>query len=221
MTYTHSFKNPVIHFIAQRRIFMFSPEEKSAFRGSSCVFPLASSPLHQWRYFCHNVKLSGMDGAPRGAPSQRFFHDPLTLTVAFPPLSQQYWYSGNGCADVWLWLGSRNWTCGIFGRVLQSPIDCDPSSEIVSSSLDAWWALAPNVNASIPSIICSLVWNKKSPGTRWQKETADPVSCPYRGFSPVASLASGAYISQSQAVPTGLQTGEGSSGIPSCPMIIF
>lgn len=52
--------------------FMFSPEETWTFWGPSCVFPLAAPPLHPWQYFCHNVKLPGLDGAPRRASSQRF-----------------------------------------------------------------------------------------------------------------------------------------------------
>lgn len=58
-----------------------------------------SSPLHGWQYFCHNVKLHGVDEAQWGLIPE-LFHDPVTLIGAFPPLSQQYWYSGNGPADV-------------------------------------------------------------------------------------------------------------------------
>lgn len=71
------------------------------------------------RQCCHDVRLLGVEGAPSGASSHSFSR---TLWH-FPPLSQQCRHSGNGPADAWWLLGSKNCSCGIFGQVPTSPID--------------------------------------------------------------------------------------------------
>lgn len=118
LTYIHSFRNPRSCLIAQRRISIYVLLLGKRVQGSSCISPsrLSSAACQQCR---HDVRLCGVDGAPSGALSHSFSRTPWH----FPPLSQQCRHSGNGPADVWWLLGSKNCSCGIFGRVPTSPID--------------------------------------------------------------------------------------------------
>lgn len=158
----------------------------------------------------------GMQGAPRGAPTQELFRDLVTQIAACPQLSQHY-HIPDMVLRMPLWLGSRDWTCGILAKCHGSPIDYGPyrswSPELTMTqhpkSLPTKhmpWLLWAKSHGFYVSVMFSLAWEVTSQGTRWQQDTAGSGSRPEQRFF-CCYLAWDRGISQVLMGPQGLVPG--------------
>lgn len=137
----------------------------------------------------------------------QFFQDPVTLPTTFPTVSA---FRKRSCRCLMVF-GLKELLLWNFWLSPVSPVDCDPSFEIISPSLNSWWGLAPKANALIPSVICSFAWKLKSPGTNDRKKTADPVSCLDHGLLSLQLLRPQAHVSpRLRWCPWGFRAGRGS-----------